>query len=138
LPFELKIEDLYKPHPSRPRNKLIAKVFYYFGYIEKWGSGIERILRALREYNLPEPRFEEVFGGFQVTFYRDVYTEEHLRELGLNERQIKAALYVKEKGGLQIRSIRSCLKFQDRRQQEILVFWLNWEFSSVLKKAGIN
>ena len=100
LPFELKIEDLYKPHPSRPRNKLIAKVFYYFGYIEKWGSGIERILRALREYNLPEPKFEEVFGGFQVTFYRDVYTEEHLRELGLNERQVKAVLYVKEKGSI--------------------------------------
>ncbi|NJE26459.1 DeoR family transcriptional regulator [Thermococcus sp. MV5] len=100
LPFELKIEDLYRPHPSRPRNKLIAKVFYYFGYIEKWGSGIERILRALREYNLPEPKFEEVFGGFQVTFYKDIYTEEHLRELGLNDRQIRAVLYVKEKGSI--------------------------------------
>ncbi|QDA30606.1 DeoR family transcriptional regulator [Thermococcus indicus] len=100
LPFELKVEDLYKPHPSKPRNKLIAKVFYYSGHIEKWGSGIGRILRALGEYNLPEPRFEEVFGGFQVTFYRDVYTEDHLRNLGLNDRQIRAVLYVKEKGSI--------------------------------------
>ena len=100
LPFELKVEDLYKPHPSKPRNKLIAKVFYYSGHIEKWGSGIGRILRALREYNLPEPRFEEAFGGFQVTFYRDVYTEEHLKELGLNDRQIRAVLYVKENGSV--------------------------------------
>jgi len=100
LPYELRIEDLYKPHPSRPRNKLIAKIFYYFGYIEKWGSGIERILRSLRDYNLPEPKFEEVFGGFQVTFYKDVYTEEYLRSLGLNDRQIKAVFYVKEKGSI--------------------------------------
>lgn len=100
LPFELKIEDLYKPHPSKPRNKLIAKVFYYSGHIEKWGSGIERILRALREYNLPETKFEEVFGGFQVTFYKDIYTEEHLRNLGLNDRQVRAVFYVKEKGSI--------------------------------------
>jgi predicted HTH transcriptional regulator len=29
---------------------------------------------------------------------KDIYTEEYLRGLGLNERQIKAVLYVKEKG----------------------------------------
>ncbi|NQE44708.1 hypothetical protein C5S31_01630 [ANME-1 cluster archaeon GoMg2] len=28
---------------------------------------------------------------------KDVYTEEYLREVGLNERQIKAVMYVKEK-----------------------------------------
>ncbi|GFP35501.1 ATP-dependent DNA helicase RecG, partial [Candidatus Hakubella thermalkaliphila] len=36
--------------------------------------------------------------GFRVIFRKDVYTEEYLRDLGLNERQIKAAMYVKEKG----------------------------------------
>jgi ATP-dependent DNA helicase RecG len=29
---------------------------------------------------------------------KDVYTEENLRKMGLNERQIKAVMYVKEKG----------------------------------------
>jgi DNA-binding Lrp family transcriptional regulator len=44
------------------------------------------------------PEFKEVFNGFLVVFRKDVYTEEYLRKLGLNERQIKAVMYVKEKG----------------------------------------
>jgi ATP-dependent DNA helicase RecG len=35
---------------------------------------------------------------FEVVFYQDPYTEECLRELGLNRRQVKAVLYVKETG----------------------------------------
>ena len=37
-------------------------------------------------------------GGFQVTFYKDIFTEENLIKMGFNERQIKAVLYVKERG----------------------------------------
>ncbi len=33
-----------------------------------------------------------------VLLRKDIYTEDYLRKLGLNERQIKAVLYVKEKG----------------------------------------
>ena len=47
---------------------------------------------------LPEPDFKEEFGGFSVYFYKDIYTEENLRKMGLNQRQIKAVMYVKEKG----------------------------------------
>ncbi|MCM8822656.1 MAG: AAA family ATPase, partial [Candidatus Omnitrophica bacterium] len=47
---------------------------------------------------LPEPEFKEEFGGLAVYFYKDIYTEEHLRKMGLNERQIKAVMYAKEKG----------------------------------------
>jgi len=36
-------------------------------------------------------------GGFSVYFRKDIYTEEYLRSLGLNERQIKAVMYVKER-----------------------------------------
>jgi ATP-dependent DNA helicase RecG len=44
------------------------------------------------------PEFKEVSGGFSVVFRKDIYTEEYLRNLGFNERQIKAVMYVKEKG----------------------------------------
>jgi len=47
---------------------------------------------------LPEPEFEEEFGGISVYFRKDIYTEEYLRKLGLNERQIKAVMYVRERG----------------------------------------
>ena len=38
------------------------------------------------------------WSGFAVYFYKDIYTEDNLRKIGLNERQIKAVKYVKEKG----------------------------------------
>ena len=47
---------------------------------------------------MPEPEFEEEFGGFSVCFYKDIHSEEMLRKMGLSERQIKAVIYVKEKG----------------------------------------
>ncbi|ACS33477.1 ATP-binding protein [Thermococcus gammatolerans] len=106
LPVGLTEEDLYREHPSKPRNRLIAEVFHLAGYVEKWGSGTLRILRAFEDAKLPRPEFKEAFGGFQVVFYRDWLTEERLRELGLNERQVKAVLYVKEKGSITNREYR--------------------------------
>jgi ATP-dependent DNA helicase RecG len=46
---------------------------------------------------LPEPQFEEQ-QGFRAIFRRDIYSEKYLQSLGLNERQIKAVLFVKERG----------------------------------------
>lgn len=40
------------------------------GLIEKYGSGIRRILQACIEAGLPAPVFEEVAQGFQVTLFR--------------------------------------------------------------------
>jgi ATP-dependent DNA helicase RecG len=37
-------------------------------------------------------------GGCWVEFRKDIYNHDSLKELGLNERQIKAVLYVKENG----------------------------------------
>lgn len=51
-------------------NKKVAEVFKEAGLIEKYGSGIGRILKAFRDYGLPTPKFEEVSGGFMVTVYK--------------------------------------------------------------------
>lgn len=64
--------------------------------IERWGSDIEKIQQHCLDAGLPEPTFEE-YQGFQVVFRKDVYDEEYFRSLNLNERQIKAVMYVKEK-----------------------------------------
>ena len=99
LPFDLTIQDLLDPsHSSRPRNKLIAQVFYDMGIIERYGSGIQRIIDACTKAGLSMPIFEEKFGGFMITFRKDIFTESYLKELGLNERQIKAVMYVKSTG----------------------------------------
>ena len=47
---------------------------------------------------LPEPELIERDGGFLVTLIKDKYSEEELRKIELNERQIKAVQFVKEKG----------------------------------------
>jgi len=97
LPLGISIEDLYKPHSSVLRNKGIGEIFYDMGWIEQWGSGIDKMRKACMKAGLPEPQFEE-YQGFRVIFRKDIYTEEYLSKVGLNERQIKAVMYVKEKG----------------------------------------
>jgi ATP-dependent DNA helicase RecG len=100
LPLEIKIEDLKKKHSSRPRNELLAKTFYKAGLIESWGKGTIGIVDSFKKAGLPEPEYKEEQCGFSVYFYKDIYTEENLQKMGLNERQIKAILYIKEKGNI--------------------------------------
>ena len=102
----LTVEQLKEKHSGRQRNPLIAAVFYYANLIESWGSGTLKIIDLCKEQNLPEPEFverKEGLGEFTVVFYKDLFNEEELRKRGLNERQIKAVMYVKEKGKITIR-----------------------------------
>ena len=102
------IEDLYKKeHRSVIRNRQIAQVFYDIGYIEKYGSGTIKIIELCKQHGIPLPDFKEVTGGFSVIFRKSVYTEEYLRDLGLNERQIKAVVYVKENNSITLSSFKA-------------------------------
>ena len=57
---------------SKPRNRAIASAFAYMKIIEKWGSGIPRILHECNEYGLPEPEFIDLDGDFRVNMYRQL------------------------------------------------------------------
>lgn len=98
LPPEVPVEKLKTHHLSKPRNKLLAEVFYYAGFIEAWGRGTLMMVDKCVEQGLPEPDFIEDHGVMNVIFYKDKWAEEHLRKIGLNERQIKAVMFIKEKG----------------------------------------
>ncbi len=98
LPEDWDTEKLLSSHASMSRNPLIFNVFYPAGIVESVGSGIERMMQALKEAGLPELKIEASHLDFTLVFLKDVYTEEYLRNLGLNERQIKAVMYVKERG----------------------------------------
>ncbi|HOO18856.1 MAG TPA: ATP-binding protein [Paludibacteraceae bacterium] len=107
----LTIEQLKQKHSGRQRNPLIAAVFYYANLIESWGSGTLKMIDLCKKQNLPEPEFverKEGLGEFTVVFHKDIFNEEELRKRGLNERQMKAVMYVKEKG-----------KITNREYQEI-------------------
>lgn len=40
------------------------------GIIEKYGSGIKRVLEAFSNYDLPQPVFEKIQNGFMVTVFK--------------------------------------------------------------------
>ena len=113
----LTIEQLKEKHSGRQRNPLIAAVFYYANLIESWGSGTLKMINLCKEQNLPEPEFverKEGIGEFAVLFYKDIFNEEELRKRGLNERQIKAVKYVKEKGKITNREYQEISKISER------------------------
>lgn len=112
LPFGITMEELFKPHSSVLRNKKIAGIFYDMGWIERWGSGIDKMRRACLDAGLPEPFFEE-YQGFRVIFRKDILTEEHLRGLSLSKRQIKAVMYVKKKGKITNKEYREITGLSD-------------------------
>jgi ATP-dependent DNA helicase RecG len=85
-------------HPSKPFNPDIANTLFRSGYIESWGRGISKMTEQCLNFRLPAPLFSFRSSGFWVEFRKDIYNEKQLKELGLNERQIKSVLYIKENG----------------------------------------
>jgi ATP-dependent DNA helicase RecG len=98
LPNGITLDKLTKSHSSYPRNPILAGACFLGGYIDSWGSGIMKIINSCKAAELPTPILEEDGGGFIVKLFKDRFAEEELLKLGLNERQIKAVLFVKEKG----------------------------------------
>lgn len=98
MPAGLTLDALKRSHSSRPRNPIIADVCFKGGYIDAWGRGTIKIIDTCKQAELPEPEMKELDGGFIITLFKDNLTSEQLIKLGLNDRQIKAVLFVKEKG----------------------------------------
>ncbi len=98
LPGTLTLDDLRHDHPSVPANPLIAESLYLTRYIEKAGSGTQRMIELCRETSLPAPDFELRGGSFVLTLWRDWLTNEVLAGIGLSERQMQAIAHVKRHG----------------------------------------
>lgn len=83
---------------SNPRNRVILEAFHKASYVEKLGSGLKRMGELMLIHGLKKPQYEMSTVYFKVTFRgpKDKILElikpsnvTDLRELGLNERQIK-------------------------------------------------
>lgn len=98
LPQGLTFAALKGFHTSEPRNVLLADVCFKGGFIDSWGRGTLKIYDSCKEAELPEPEIKEFQGGFLVTLFKDNLTEEQLKKLGLNERQLKGVLFIQDKG----------------------------------------
>lgn len=98
LPENWTVKNLLEKHASRPYNPDIANSLFRSGYIESWGRGTIKIINECTKAGIPEPVFTYDSSDISVEFRKDIYNEKHLQSLGLNVRQVKAVLYVKEKG----------------------------------------
>jgi ATP-dependent DNA helicase RecG len=98
LPDGITLDKLTQFHSSYPRNPILAEACFRGGYIDSWGSGIMKIINACKMVGLADPEFEEDGGGFIVRLFKNRFSEQALQKFGLNTRQIKAVMYVKEKG----------------------------------------
>ncbi|RMF31902.1 MAG: hypothetical protein D6752_01200, partial [Candidatus Nitrosothermus koennekii] len=98
LPEGWSIDTLRREHNSEPFNPLIFKIFYLAGFVEEMGSGTNKIIELCKDYGLPEPEFGISGNSIFIKIRKDIFTDDYLKQLGLNERQIKAVMYVKERG----------------------------------------
>ncbi len=95
LPEGINLDSLKRPHPSRPRNPLIADVCFKGGYIDMWGRGTLKIINSCKEAGL-ESEIIERDGGLSVTIFKDFDQTESLSKFDLNERQKDAMIFWKE------------------------------------------
>jgi serine/threonine protein kinase len=71
LPEPMTLDLLEEEHKSHPRNPQIARIFYLHQYVEKVGSGIQRMQSALINAKLESAKFKLNNDKiFKVIFYR--------------------------------------------------------------------
>jgi len=98
LPEGMTVEDLRRPHESKPRNKLIANAFFLIKYIEQFGTGIQRILDDCQAQRLPEPSFEAQGHNFRAIFTPGGTDGQIKDRFNLGERHQKALEYIRKQG----------------------------------------
>ncbi len=99
LPGHITVDNIVDERFSR--NEVIAQVLADLGFIERLGYGIDRIIRLMREWGLPAPRFAETTNGFRLTLrgpgeklVSAQIDQSKWRHLDLNERQQAALEFI--------------------------------------------
>ncbi|MFC1566634.1 ATP-binding protein [bacterium] len=108
LPDGIRLKDLNKKHKSVLRNPAIAEMLYFTGYVERWGSGIQKINTLIKDAELPEPAYEEIGSNFVVTLYK---TKASTSE-GLNEGLKTLYKTISDNPGIKAKDLST--KFNDR------------------------
>jgi ATP-dependent DNA helicase RecG len=65
LPGPMTMDTLLKARFSR--NPIVMQVLSDLGFVERIGFGLDRVVAAMRQNQLPAPEFEEFAGSFRVT-----------------------------------------------------------------------
>lgn len=93
------------------------------------------MITACTNWGLPEPEFELVTGDLVVTFRKDIFTEEYLKNIGLNERQIKAVDYLKINKTLTSKKYAELFSITDRMARNDLRELIN---KKIIERKGVS
>jgi predicted HTH transcriptional regulator len=102
---DIVVADLKKWHLSRPRNELLADVFFKAGMIEAWGRGTVKIIDECKKAGLPEPDFKEEFGGLSVHFRKADKAQEAQVALQKWQQEVLMSCFYDEKTDKEIMEI---------------------------------
>jgi len=115
LLFGLTVDEI-KQGVSKLRNRVIGQVFYRLGLIERWGSGIRRIVDSCLEVGFREPLFEEIGTHFRVTLFTQIVAKPILSEV---DQAILAVL--KKSNGLSTKEIAEAINKSQRATRTRLI-----------------
>ena len=129
LPSTLTAETLLDGR-SEIRNRVVARVLKELGYIEQWGSGIQRIRAACLAWGLAEPRIREKGDFVDVEFYRPGFEKsegepesigrvsESIGRVSENEQRILA--YLEAQQTITSKTVESLVGVKEARARRIL------------------
>jgi predicted HTH transcriptional regulator len=102
LPGRLSVDAL-GTGVSEIRNPVIARIFHQMGLIEKYGSGYQKIFKAMKELELPVPEFLDTGTFFKVIFRLKESLETLLEEVDLDEDEAKIVEFIQKQGTITLR-----------------------------------
>jgi ATP-dependent DNA helicase RecG len=100
FPADVTLEKILSQHYPYHRNPKIADIFAKAGYVEKFGTGLERIRAELSRAGHPAPEVDYSSLGFSLVLRKDPYAREQFDSLRLNERQIAVIYYLKRNSSI--------------------------------------
>ena len=143
LPSSITLDDLGKG-VSEHRNKVIGRTFSELGLTEGFGTGVFRMRKYCREWEIADPEFREDSGFFKTIFYKKLMGEEKLTShdlIELDEDEQKVLTYIEEKGKASTKELESIInksKSTVKRKMKKLVEkkYLIWQGKSLRDPFG--
>lgn len=115
---------------SEIRNRAIARVFKELGYIEQWGSGLQRIRNSCLAQGLKMPRIREQGDFVDVEFYRPVAESadkvpdsagyRRILPDNLTIQEEAVIVYLEQHGNITTPQAEALLSLKERRARKIL------------------
>ena len=92
LPNELSIKTIKKPYHSYPQNPIVSSALYKIGFLESWGTGVDRMIDACKAVGLPEPDYGADSLFVWITFKRPKL-DTNSDTVSLSDRQKEVVAY---------------------------------------------